>query len=314
MADASRAGADDFILPFQIAGSPVRGRVVRLGRCAEELLSAHPFSPEVLELVGEAAALVAMMGSSLKIDGKLILQAQGDGPVSMLVADYAANGALRATASGVDVKSAGERGAGALLGAGHLALTVDQGPDMERYQGVTPLEGDSLAAAAVSYFMQSEQIPTAVKLAVGRVARPGVGEVWRAGGVIAQFVPAEGGGRERGEAVLRGPEDEETWRRAAALLETTQADELLDPSLAPETLLYRLFHEDGVRVFDPISVRAECSCGSERIGQVLQRYDAAALAEMIDDGAIRVACEFCRRAYLFDAGGAFLRVEARGDR
>ncbi len=304
----TKADGDDRILPFQIARSPVRGRVVRLGPAIDAILGAHPFEPSVLELVGEAAVLVALMGSSLKFDGKLILQAQGAGPVSMVVADYAASGALRATATRTGATPEG-RGVAKLLGAGSLALTVDQGPDMERYQGVTPLEGESFAAAAVAYFLQSEQIPTAVKLAVGKVSRPGEGETWRAGGIIAQFVPGEGGGRARGEAVLKAPEEQDLWTRAAAHLETTQADELLDPAIDAETLLYRLFHEDGVRVFEPARVRAACSCSAERIGRVLERYERAALSEMLEDGAIRVACEFCRRVYLFDAAGAFLRTD-----
>lgn len=299
---------DDRILPFQIAQSPVRGRVVRLGETADAILSAHPFDPAVLELVGEAATLVALMGSSLKFDGKLILQAQGEGPAKMVVADYSASGALRATATPTGPAPQGARGIPALLGPGHIALTIDQGPDMERYQGVTPLEGADFAAAAVSYFMQSEQIPTAVKLAVGRVHLPGRGETWRAGGIIAQFIPGEGGGRERGEAVLKAPEEEELWRRAEAFLHTTQADELLDPSLGSEQLLYRLFHEDGVRVFDAQPVRAECSCTPERIGRVLSRYEKETLAEMVEEGAIRVGCEFCRRSYLFDADGAFQKA------
>lgn len=299
---------DDSILPFQVAGSPVRGRVVRLGPAIDEILSAHKLDPAILELVGEAAILVTLMGSSLKFDGKLILQAQGDGPVSMLVADYAASGALRATATGQE-KAPDGRGLAQLLGQGHFALTIDQGPDMERYQGVTALDHAGLAETAVAYFRQSEQIPTAIRLAVGRVSRPGLGEVWRAGGIIAQFVPGEGGARERGEATLRAPEEQELWARAAAHLETTQADELLDPSLSAETLLYRLFHEDGVRVFEPHSVRASCSCSQERIARVLERYEAETLRDMLEDGAVRVACEFCRRVYLFDESGGFISAE-----
>lgn len=297
------AAGDDAILPFQVGDSAVRGRVVRLGPAIDRILSAHPFPTAVNELLGEAAALVAMMGSALKFDGKLILQAQGDGPVSMIVADYSVSGNLRATASigrelGVDAR--GFRG---LLGGGHMAMTIDQGADMERYQGVTPIEGASLAAAAVAYFEQSEQIPTAVKLAVGRVKRPRVGEVWRAGGIIAQFIPGEGGARKRGEAALKAPEDEETWERAAALLATTQVDELLDPSVSAQTLLYRLYHEDGARVFEATPVRAACGCNADKIAAVLERYSADELADMVEDGFIRVSCEFCRTSYLFDRNG-----------
>jgi molecular chaperone Hsp33 len=175
---------------------------------------------------------------------------------------------------------------------------------MDRYQGVTPIEGESLADAAAAYFAQSEQIPTIVKLAVGRLARPGEAERWRAGGLMAQFVPHEGGSRERGEAMRLSGDDRETWDRAMAFIETIQPDELLDPSISAETLLYRLFHEDGVRVFEPAPLRAACSCNVGKIAAVLSRYDADDLRDMIEDGAITVTCEFCRKDYRFSPDGA----------
>lgn len=294
---------DDLILPFQVGQTAIRGRVVRLGAAVDQILSAHPFEDAVKELTGEAAVLAAMMGSALKFDGRMIFQANGDGPVSMLVADYTAGGALRATAS-VSGAVNQAKGFAPLLGKGHIAITIDQGPDMERYQGVTPIEGETLATAAVEYFFQSEQIPTAIKLAVGRLSRPGEKDVWRAGGIIAQFVPGEGGERERGEEVIKEVDDREAWERAAAFLQTTTADELLDPSLTPETLLYRLYHEDGVRVFDKLPVYASCPCNPARIGAVLKRYSAEELVDMVEDGAIRVTCEFCRTQYLFAEDGA----------
>ncbi len=296
--------ADDAILPFQVANTAVRGRVVRLGGSIDEILGTHDFPDQVAELLGEAVALVAMMGASLKFDGKLIFQAQGDGPVPMIVTDYSAGGAVRATAklSGGGVNDA-TRGARALLGKGAIVLTIDQGADMERYQGITPIEGASLAEAAIAYFDQSEQIPTAIKLAVGRIQEPGGAETWRAGGLMAQFVPSEGGARERGEAVLQSENDREAWDRAAAFVETTQDDELLDPSISAETLLYRLFHEDGVKVFDPQPVRADCSCNRDKISAVLSRYTADDLGDMVEDGAITVTCEFCRTDYRFAPDG-----------
>lgn len=302
MADGRRV-PDDAILPFQVSDTAVRGRTARLGASIDKILAAHRFPDPVSMLVGEAATLVAMMGAALKFDGKLILQAKGEGPLSMLVADYSVNGELRATASLRGEPPSGAMGLDALVGPGHMALTIDQGPDMERYQGVTPLEGASLAAAAAAYFMQSEQIPTAVKLAVGRVERPGGVRAWRAGGIIAQFVPAEGGARARGESALKGPEEEEIWARAAAHLETTRADELLDPGLSAEDLLYRLYHEDGVRVFESRSIVAACHCSAGKIEAVLERYDPADLAGMMEGGAIRVSCEFCRAEYRFDHNG-----------
>jgi molecular chaperone Hsp33 len=294
---------DDVLIPFQVGDGAVRGRIVRLGTAINDILGPHEFPDEASELLGEATTLVALMGGALKFDGKLIFQAQGEGPLRLLVADYASDGALRATASLSEDVGGPMRGLAALMGRGHLALTIDQGPDMDRYQGVTPLEGGTLEEAAVAYFLQSEQIPTAVKLAVGRVVRPGAPPVWRAGGVIVQFVPSEGGARERGEAALRTIDDEEAWNRAAAFLNTTQADELLDPSLSPETLLYRLYHEDGVRVFEPKALRAACSCNADKIAAVLSRYSQEELADLAEDGRIKVSCEFCRRDYFFDGEG-----------
>jgi len=292
---------DNIIIPFEVGDGAVRGRIVRLGAAIDDVLKPHEFSDPVSELLGEAATLTALMGASLKFDGKLIFQAQGEGAVKLLVADYVSDGAIRATASIAGDATA--RGLAALMGKGHLALTIDQGPDMERYQGVTPIEGKTLEEAAVGYFDQSEQIPTAVRLAVGKVTRPGAGPSWRSGGVIVQFIPGEGGTRDRGEAVLNSAEDREIWDRAAAFLGTAQADELLDPALTPENLLYRLYHEDGVRVFEAKSVRAACSCNAGKIAAVLSRYSAPELEGLSEDGMIKVSCEFCRRDYYFDEEG-----------
>ena len=294
---------DDAVLPFQVGESAVRGRVVRLAGTIDEILTPHDFPDAVSELLGEAVCLVAMMGAALKFDGKLIFQAQGDGPTPLVVADYVAGGALRGMAKAAPDLPADARGIAALLGKGHIAMTVDQGPDMERYQAVTPIEGDSLSAAAVAYFDQSEQIPTVIKLAVGRIAEPGAGERWCAGGVMAQFMPGEGGTRARGEEVIMGAFDQEIWERSAAFVETVQADELLDPAISPERLLYRLFHEDGVRVFDAQPLHRGCSCNSGKIAAVLERYSEDELRDMVEDGAITVTCEFCRKAFQFTPSG-----------
>lgn len=304
---------DDVILPFQVGETAVRGRLVRLGPAVDDILARHSFPLPVQGLVGEAAALVAMLGTSLKFDGKLILQAHGDGPVSMIVADYTAGGALRATASLQDgARDLAAKAKGPelhyLMRKGHMVMTIDQGADMERYQGVVPLEGPTLARATVSYFAQSEQIPTAIELAVGQVEIPGEGPKWRAGGVMVQFMPGEGGTRERGEEVTMAEEDRDAWNRAAMLLETTKADELLDPTLSPERLLYRLYHEDGVRVFDPKTAHFACTCSREKIANVLAQYTRADIDDMLEDGAIEVSCDFCREAYRFEldeSGEAF---------
>ena len=298
--------ADDTIIRFQVGDTAVRGRVVRLGAAIDQILSAHQFPDALSELLGEAVSVVSMMGVALKFDGKLILQAQGNGPVAMIVADYA-GGDVRATASlQGDITG---RSAAALLGDGHIAMTIDQGADMERYQGVTPIEGETLADAAVAYFSQSEQIPTVVKLAVGKISLPGQPERWRAGGIMAQFMPGEGGTRQRGEEMLLGEDDRDKWERAAAFIETTQHDELLDPAVSIETLLYRLFHEDGVRVFSAQPVRAACTCTHEKIAAVLERYAEHELSDMVEDGAINVTCEFCRKNYGFTSTGEPMSTE-----
>jgi molecular chaperone Hsp33 len=284
---------------------PVRGRVVRLGPAIDELLSRHDFPHPLKQLVGETAALVAMLGASLKFDGKLILQAQGDGPVSMIVADYTAGGALRATAK---IQDGHEEITGKaegpelhfLLRKGHMVMTIDQGADMERYQGVVPLEGPTISKATVSYFAQSEQIPTAIELAVGQVTDENGRETWRAGGAMVQFMAAEGGNRERGEEVIMADDDRDAWNRAAILLETVKPDELLDPTVTPEQLLYRLYHEDGVRVFEPSTAHFACTCSREKIANVLAQYTKADIEDMIEGGAIEVSCDFCREKYRFE--------------
>lgn len=296
---------DDFILPFQVGETAVRGTLVRLGPSANRILAAHKFPDPVSRITGEAAALVSLVGSSLKFDGKLILQMRGEGPVSMIVADYLTSGAIRATASfNKEQRTRIEQARGPelhyLLAKGHMVMTVDQGQDMDRYQGVTPLEGATLSEGAVNYFRQSEQIPTAIRLETGRIATPDKGESWRAGGMLIQFVPGEGGTRERGEAELLSEADQEDWDNAAALMQSVQADELLDPMLSPMELLYRLYHENGVRVFEARPVKAACGCSREKVANVLNQYPVEDLQDMIEDGKIVVTCDFCREVYEFE--------------
>lgn len=308
---------DDVVIPFQVGESAVRGRLVRLGPAVDDLLSRHDFPMPLKQLVGETAALVALLGASLKFDGKLILQLQGDGPVSMVVADYTAGGALRATAT---IKDGATATVGQALGPelhfllrrGHMVMTIDQGTDMERYQGIVPLDGPTLGQATVSYFTQSEQIPTAIELAVGQITDEHGRETWRAGGIMAQFMAAEGGSRERGEEVILADDDQDAWNRAAILLETIKPDELLDPTISAHQILYRLYHEDGVRVFDPSTVHFSCTCNRGKIASVLSQYTRADIEDMIEDGAVEVSCDFCRTKYRFEldeTGQQFKEIE-----
>ena len=293
MTETTSHPTDDLVAAFQIEGWPLRGRIVRLGAAVDEVLSRHDYPEPVANLLGEACALAALVGSSLKFEGRLIVQAQGDGPVSLVVADYDTTGALRGYCS-FDAERLAEvsggfarPGARTLLGGGVFIMTIDQGPDMDRYQGITPIEGETLALCAEQYFAQSEQTPTRVRLAVGQ-ADVGQGPQWRAGGMLIQNIA---------EDDARGP-TQEAWMRTQALFETVGEDELIDPQLSSNHLLFRLFHEDGVRVFGPSPLRAFCRCSQERIETVLKSFEAAEREDMVeDDGKIRVTCEYCSRVY-----------------
>lgn len=284
---------DDLVGAFQIEGEPVRGRLVRLGPAIDEILSGHAYPEAVANLLGECCALAALVGSSLKFEGRLIVQAQGSGPVRYVVADYDTTGALRGYCRfdedevAETVKGFARPGARTLLGDGVFIMTVDQGPDMDRYQGVTAIEGETLALCAEQYFAQSEQTPTRVRLAVGQ-ADVGQGLTWRAGGVLIQNIA---------EDAARGS-TEEAWERTQALFETVGEDELIDPSLSSQTLLWRLFHEDGVRVFEHKPLKAFCRCSQDRIVTVLRSFGPEERADMVEpDGAIHVTCEYCSRVY-----------------
>ena len=289
--------ADDFVSAFQIEGEPVRGRVARLGAVVDDILTRHDYPEPVANLLGEACALAALVGASLKFEGRLILQAQGDGPVAYVVADYDTSGALRGycryDAERVAAASTGfvRPGAKSLLGQGVFIMTLDQGGDTERYQGVTPIEGETLALCAEHYFAQSEQTPTRVRLAVGQAQVEGSADGstrWRAGGVILQNIA---------EDDARGA-TRDAWETAQALFETLGEDELIDPLLPAGRLLFRLFHETGVRMFEPHALKAFCRCSEDRIRGVLRSFPAEERAEMVEpDGLIRVTCEYCSRTY-----------------
>ncbi|NND50281.1 MAG: Hsp33 family molecular chaperone [Rhizobiales bacterium] len=293
--DASAAG-DDIVIPFSIVGNQVRGRLVRLGALITDIIARHDYPPPVSRLLGETVALTALLGTGLKFDGRFILQANTDGPVDLLVAEFSTPGLMRAYAH-FDAGRIpdGPGGEVPLLGAGNLAMTIDQGAKMERYQGVVPLEGGDLAQAAHIYFRQSEQIPTELHLGAGEISTPPFDETrpaWRAGGILIQHLPVEGG-----HAVH---DDADSWNRARHLLDTVRHDELLDPMLAPERLLYRLFHEDGVRTSPAKPLTDRCHCSRERVETLLHSFEADDIASMIEDGRIKVTCEFCSATYEFE--------------
>ena len=299
---------DDLVLPFRTVKSDVIGRVIRLGPVIDSVLSRHAYPEPVSHVLGEALALTAMLGSALKTEAKLILQTKTDGPLDFLVADFVAPGKLRGYASFdktdaalAETKGRGDQGA--LLGKGHVAMTIDRGDDKDRYQGIVSLDHEPLVDAAHTYFRQSEQLPTFIRLAVARHYGPADGGGprvwhWRGGGLMIQQLPREGGKRE--EDPSREDDDEENWNRARHLAATVEDHELLDPMLPPEHLLYRLFHEEGVRVTPATQLAAECRCSRERIHAYLQHFGAEELKDMREpDGGVTVTCEFCSRKYRF---------------
>jgi molecular chaperone Hsp33 len=289
---------DDRILPFAVAPLDLRGRVVRLGASIDEILARHDYPPRVARIVGEAAALTVLLGSALKFEGRLQLQTKSDGPIDMIVVDFDAPDRLRAFAR-FDAAKLAASGPDP-LGKGHLAFTLEQGEDMSRYQGIVALEGQGLEEAAHRYFRQSEQIPTFVRLAVAENVVGGE-TAWRAGGLLVQYLPAAPerkpdlppGDVPAGAQVAEIVEND-AWVEAKSLAATVEDHELVDPTLSSERLLYRLFHERGVRVFSAQSVKAECRCSRERIANMLKRFTPQERADMVgDNGKIGVTCEFC---------------------
>jgi molecular chaperone Hsp33 len=276
---------------FTIPHRNARGRIVRLGSVLDKILSAHDYPAPIARILSEALVLAALLGSLLKeVEGQLTIQAQTEsGVVDLLVVDYRA-GELRGYVR-FDPARLGalpsRRDLPALFGKGYLAITFDHPVAEERYQGIVPLEGHSLAEAAQSYFTQSEQLPSVVRLAVDDT-----GHV--AGGILVQHLPEGEEGRDRLHTRLDDPE----WEHVRILAETVKGGELTDPGLPLETLLWRLFHEEEVRILHAQALSKGCRCNLDYIKSVIGRFAADERAEMVDeDGFISVDCEFCSRVF-----------------
>ncbi|MEL7048214.1 MAG: Hsp33 family molecular chaperone [Pseudomonadota bacterium] len=323
-----RGPDDDLVVPFQTSEQGIIGRVARLGPSVDAILKRHDYPLPVAEVLGEALVLTSLLGTALKFGGKLILQTKTDGPLSFLVVNFATPGQLKGYASFDADKTRemmgdgdGAVNKGALLGHGHLAMTIDPGGDMDRYQGIVAMEGQSLSAAALTYFRQSEQLPTYIRLAVARDVQTGPNTtdendsgssastpfLWRAGGLLIQHLPQEGGKTAEtaaenpdGSLVIAG-DQAEAWQRTRVLAATVEDHELLDPTVTPDRLLYRLFHEEGVRAYEAHPIEERCGCSKERVVDVISRFDPEQLTELRDDnGDIVVTCEFCSSVYKFD--------------
>ncbi len=286
----------DRMLGFTLPGRGARGRLVRLTSVLDEILGAHAYPEPVARLLGETLALTALLGALLRPeDGQVTLQAKGEGgPVKLLVADFS-GWALRGYAA-LDLdrrfaaNDSGERALGAMLGKGHLVLTLDQTASAERYQGIVELGDRSLQAAAQNYFANSEQVPTMVRLA----ARKTESGHWQAGGLLVQqLARAEEGGM---RLHLDGANAD--WEHVATLAGSVTADELADPALTEEDLLWRLFHADEVRVLPEQRLHRGCRCSVDHIRHVLEQFPEHERAEMRGpDGRITVDCEFCSRQF-----------------
>jgi molecular chaperone Hsp33 len=282
---------DDVAQPFQLESSALRGRLVRLGPALDLILRQHDYAAPVAALLGEAVVVAAALASSLKYEGVFTLQAKGDGAVRMIVADVTSEGDVRGYAQ-LSPSVTALAGDARLLGKGHLAFTIDQRQQEERYQGIVELASGSVAEAVQHYFRQSEQVPTGIVAA----ARQDEAGRWRGGCLMLQRMPREGGTAHRGGAASA----EDDWLRAMMLMETCGANELTHATLTPNELLFRLFHEEGVRVFEPHEFRHKCRCSEERVTKMLRALPRDEIESMAVDGVVSVTCEFCNRSYLYD--------------
>jgi len=307
MSTASKIAWDDTILPFQLDRSDIRGRVARLDGTLNQVLAQHDYPPVVQALVADAALLTALIGQAIKLRWKLSLQIR---------ADYFAPGKdgkpaeIRAYASyDADALPNNYSDPFPLIGKGFFAVLIDQGPNTEPYQGVTPLAGGSIADCAATYFAQSEQLPTQFALAAALSEEPGEKPEWRAGGVMLQMMPKASpsvaseptaeDGLMRQEDLL-ADEDGENWNRAVTLLETVELSELIGPHVGPDTLLHRLYHEEIPRVFDAQPIRFGCTCGPEKVEQTMSIYSAKDIEHMTNDaGMVTADCQFCGAHYEF---------------
>ena len=286
---APQAGGD-FIRPFQIEALGIRGRAVRLSRAVNEIVHKHAYPAPVARLLTEMLTIASALASALKYEGVFTLQTKSEGAVRLMVVDVTSAGALRGYAQ-FDAEAVAALPPDAslprLLGGGYLAFTVDQGEDTDRYQGIVELTGADLVECVQHYFRQSEQLQAGFMLAAEKR-----NDVWHSGVIMLQRLPRE-------DQASMAEIDDDDWRRAMLLLASCTTKELLDEGLPIDDLLYRLFHEDGVRVFNGQSLRAQCRCSRERVSSVLRSLPRSELKELETDGALEVTCEFCNSRYRF---------------
>ncbi len=306
--------SDNFVQTFQLEESSIRGRIIRLGSILDDILGAHEYPLPIAHLVAETITLTAALSAMLKYEGIFTLQAQGDGPLHMLVSDITSAGIVRGCASfeaerfqksreqisALETKESSQNHLAQYLGKGYLAFTVDQGENASPYQGIVDIKGASMVDCVQHYFAQSEQIGTGIKMAVGKR-----GEHWRAGAIMLQNMPEDGLNPEAGSGNLQ----EDDWRRAMILLDSCTEDEMLSPELESNDLLLRLFHEEGIRVYEPKILKKGCRCDEGRVENILMTMTEDDIKYMSVDEEILMKCEFCSKTYVFKEADVLRRIK-----
>jgi len=308
--------SDNFTQTFQLENTNLRGRIVKMGSELDDILTAHDYPLPISHLVAEISTLALALSSMLKYEGIFTLQANGDGPLHMLVADVTSQGVVRACAtfdeerfqtsreqvSALKTTESAQNHLAQYLGKGYIAFTVDQGKNTERYQGIVELKGSSLIDCVQHYFTQSEQIGTGIKMVAGKRD-----DKWRSCAIMLQHMPED----EKNMQAGMGNLEEDDWRRSMILMDSCTEDECLDKDLDANELLFRLFHEEGVRVYDRQEVTKGCRCDKQRVENVLFTMSKDDLGYMDKNGIISMTCEFCSKTYQFDTLGVQKAIEER---
>lgn len=304
MPDDNTPRETDAVQPFFLEKTGVRGRLLRLESTVDAVLNRHDTPAPAAQLLGELMVLAGLLAALLKFDGTFTLQGKGDGPISTVVADVTSDGVIRGylksnpTALNALINDPDHPPTqAALTGTGYLAFTVDQ-PGAERYQAIVALDGETLADSLRTYFRQSDQIESGLVVAADQIDTGQGQKIWRAGGLVVQRIPDDGGTQSTPQ---KTPQDRhEDWVRTMVLLSSCTPDELLDPDLALNDLLFRLFHDEGVRVFDRQFLKDGCRCTREKLESVIRTIPLHEIDQHRVDGRLLASCEFCNRAYSFN--------------
>ena len=279
---------DNCVIPFMVDSSGLHGRLVRLGSVIDDILNRHPIDDKARALLGEFMIMGAGMATSLKFEGLFTLQTSSDGVIPMMVADLTTDGKIRGYAQiKGDISTLSEKTLPHMLGKGYAAFTVDQGADMERYQGIIELFGDTLSDTLKHYYEQSQQVEGTFKIACAKTATG-----WRAGAILVQRLASETSKRDV-------ETESENWRRCSAFVESLSDAEILDVNMTADKILFNLFHEEGVRLYDPQPLLDECRCDGDRIFSSLSQMSDDDLNYAAVDGVIETTCDFCQKSRKF---------------